>query len=111
MQGQDNQSEDICGETPGEEPVEISCDLLALDLIATVEIVGFYKTANQKAHPKVFQGLGQFGEPYSTKLRPDAQPHAMFIIPRRVPLPLRHKRVRVCSNLCGCTETQFKCAP
>ena len=42
----------------------------------------FYATVK---YPKVFQGLGQFGELYLIRLQPDAQPHAVFT-PRRVPL-------------------------
>ena len=42
------------------------------------------------AYPKVFQGLGEFGEPYCIKLVPDAVPHAIFT-PRRIPIPYREK--------------------
>ena len=38
--------------------------------------------------PKVFQGLGTMGETYSIKLKPGAEPHAIYA-PRNVPLPLR----------------------
>ena len=81
--------------------------VLTLDLITTVATVGDYKTAIQKAHPKVFQGLGQFGEPYLIKLRQDAQPHALFTR-RRVPLPLCHKvEGELCRiDLLECTLTQ-----
>ena len=40
--------------------------------------------------PKLFQGLGNLGEEYEIKLKPDAKPFALFT-PRRVPLPLRGK--------------------
>ena len=43
-----------------------------------------------EAYPRVFQGLGNFGEPYDIKLKPNAQPHCLYT-PRRVPLPLRGK--------------------
>jgi transposase InsO family protein len=36
----------------------------------------------------VFQGLGNMGEPYDIKLKPDANPYALFT-PRNIPLPLR----------------------
>ena len=39
---------------------------------------------------KAFQGLGNLGEPYKIKLKPDATPFALFT-PRRVALPLRAK--------------------
>ena len=38
----------------------------------------------------VFQGLGNLGEDYEIKLKPGANPFALFT-PRRVPLPLREK--------------------
>ena len=40
--------------------------------------------------PTAFQGLGNLGEDYQIKLKPDAAPFALFT-PRRVPLPLRQK--------------------
>ena len=40
--------------------------------------------------PKLFQGLGNLGEEYEIKLKPDAKAFALFT-PRRVPLPLRGK--------------------
>lgn len=43
-----------------------------------------------KAFPKVFKGLGNLGDEFTIKLKPDAKPHALFA-PRNVPLPLRSK--------------------
>ena len=43
-----------------------------------------------KQFPKVFQGLGNLGEEYEIKLKPDATPISRFM-PCRVPLPLREK--------------------
>ena len=40
--------------------------------------------------PRVFEGLGQFGEEYEIKLKPGAMPYSLFS-PRHVPLPLRTK--------------------
>ena len=40
--------------------------------------------------PKVFHGLGTMGEAYSIKLKPGAQPRAIYA-PHNVPLPLRGK--------------------
>ena len=39
---------------------------------------------------KVFHGLGNLGEEYEIKLKPDAMPFSLYT-PRRVPLPLRKK--------------------
>ena len=44
----------------------------------------------KKKFPKVFEGLGNLGEEYHIKLRPNAQPHTLFTS-RHVPLPLRPK--------------------
>ncbi len=62
----------------------------ALNLATRVDTVADYDSTVKKAHPKLFQGLGEFGEPYHIKLRPDAKPHALYT-PRRVPLPLRSR--------------------
>ena len=43
-----------------------------------------------KQFPKVFNGLGTFGEEYTIKLKEGASPHALYT-PRNVPLPLREK--------------------
>ena len=40
--------------------------------------------------PQVFEGLGNLGEEFHIKLKPDATPHALFT-PRHVLLPLRPK--------------------
>jgi len=40
--------------------------------------------------PKVFEGLGNLGEEFEIKLKPNATPYALFT-PRHVPLPLRPK--------------------
>ena len=41
-------------------------------------------------YPKVFTGLGTMGEAYEIKLKPNAQPHAIYT-PRQVPIPYRSK--------------------
>ena len=67
--------------------------IVALGLIARVdntEDVTNSTTELLDAYPKVFQGLGEFGEPYCIKLVPDAVPHAIFT-PRRIPIPYREK--------------------
>ena len=45
--------------------------------------------------PAVFKGLGNIGEEYTIRLKPDAVPYSLFT-PRTVPLPLREK---VCDEL------------
>ena len=74
---------------PGKEPAQ-TLAISALNLIATMDTVQDYKTAIEKTHPNVFQGLRQFGEAYHITLKPDAQPHALFTT-RSVPLSLCHK--------------------
>ena len=41
-------------------------------------------------YPSLFEGLGNLREEYEIRLKPDAQPHAIFT-PRHVPLPMRAK--------------------
>ena len=49
-----------------------------------------FRESTIEKYPKVFEGLGNLGEPYVIKLRNDAKPLALYT-PRNVPLPLRHK--------------------
>ena len=44
----------------------------------------------QQQFPKVFGGLGTFGEEYVIKLHDEATPHALYT-PRNVPIPMREK--------------------
>ena len=44
----------------------------------------------RKRFPKDFQGLGNLGEEFKIRLKPNAAPHALFT-PRNVPMPLRPK--------------------
>ena len=44
----------------------------------------------QEEYPSLFRGLGNLGEEYEIKLKPDAKPHNLCT-PRFVPLPLREK--------------------
>ena len=41
----------------------------------------------RKQFPNVFKGLGNLGEEFTIKLKPDATPHALFA-PRHTPLPI-----------------------
>ena len=64
--------------------------ITSLGQIARVDAVKKYSTAVQRAQPKVFQGLGKFGEQYSIHLQADAKPLCLYT-PRRVPLSFRQK--------------------
>ena len=64
--------------------------ITALNLAARVDSTLDYRAVIEESYPKVFNGLGEFGEPYQIKLTDDAKPHAVYT-PRRVPLPLRSK--------------------
>ena len=48
------------------------------------------KTAVFKKFPSLFQGLGNLGEEFEIRLKPDAVPYSLFS-PRHVPLPLKPK--------------------
>ena len=64
--------------------------ITSLNLAARVYDIGSHRQSFMKAYPKVFQGLGNFGEPYDIKLKPNAQPYCLYT-PRRVLLPFRGK--------------------
>ena len=66
--------------------------IVSLNLIARLGGMEEAKVSNSNDIPEkfssVFQGLGNMGEPYDIKLKPDAKPYALFT-PRNIPLPLR----------------------
>ena len=64
--------------------------IVALNLAARLDATADYTSLIHDSFPSVFEGLGNLGEPYSIKLKPDAKPHALFTA-RTVPLPLRTK--------------------
>ena len=73
----------------------LKTNLLGLPAITALNLAARIDTAAQDAEndirkqfPKVFEGLGNLGEEFTIKLKPDATPHALFT-PRHVPLPLR----------------------
>ena len=63
---------------------------LAARLDSTAESPSHLANTFIKNFPKVFEGLGNLGEEYDIKLKPEAKPYALFT-PRHVPLPLRPK--------------------
>ena len=64
--------------------------ITALNIAARVDSTTSTPTDIRERFPRVFSGLGNLGEPYKIKLKPDAKPYALFT-PRHVPLPLRTK--------------------
>ena len=64
--------------------------LTALKLVQRVESIYSSLADVKKEFPQVFSGLGNFGEPYTIKLKEDAKPYALYT-PRNVPIPLRGK--------------------
>ena len=64
--------------------------LTALKLVQRVESTYSSLADVKKEFPTVFSGLGNFGEPYTIKLKDDAKPRALHT-PRNVPIPLREK--------------------
>ena len=59
----------------------------ALKLLMQVETI---QTPIPDQYPALFSGLGTFPDSYQIKLKPEAQPFALFT-PRNVPIPLRKK--------------------
>ena len=47
-------------------------------------------TETRGKYPILFEGLGNFGEEYTIRIKDEAQPHALYT-PRSVPFPLREK--------------------
>ena len=64
--------------------------IIALGLVREIELMEGSELHIQGRFGKVFQGLGNLGEEYSIKLKPDATPHALYT-PQNVPIPLREK--------------------
>ena len=67
--------------------------IMALNLVVRVDSFvedDVCEASMVAAYPNVFQGLGEFGEPYRITLVQNAKPHAIFT-PRRIPIPLRSR--------------------
>lgn len=63
--------------------------ITSLNMAAMVDVTTVQSNIMEE-FPTVFEGLGNLGEEYEIKLKPDAKPHALFAA-RNVPLPLRKK--------------------
>ena len=63
---------------------------LAKRLDETVTTAAISSAEILKRFPKLFTGLGNLGNAYEIKLKPDAVPHALYTS-RNVPIPLRAK--------------------
>lgn len=77
----------------------LQTNLLGLPAIAALQLVARIhgmqtKTDILQQFPKVFKGLGNLGEPFDIKLKPDAQPSALST-PHNIALPLRPKVANV----------------
>ena len=73
----------------------LKSDLLGLPAITALNLAvqvdaTTRDTELKEKFPAVFHVLGNLGEAYEIKLKPDAKPRALFA-PRRVPLPLHNK--------------------
>lgn len=65
--------------------------ITALNLAARIEATIPTEECNPpKQFPNVFKGLGNFGQEFTIKLKPDATPHVLYTS-RHAPLPLRPK--------------------
>ena len=67
--------------------------ITALQLLSWAEAIqspGVDATEIRGKYPKLFEGLGNFGEEYTIRIKDEAQPHALYT-PRAVPFPLREK--------------------
>ena len=59
-----------------------------LQIIARLDAVSDVRSTIMESYPKLFTGLGNFGNPYEINLKKDAVPFALNT-PRRIPLALR----------------------
>lgn len=64
--------------------------ITALKLATRVDSATSTLTEIREKFPQIFKGLGNLGELYKIKLKPDAKPYALFT-PRHIPLWLRAK--------------------
>ena len=67
--------------------------ITARQLLSWAEAIqspGVDATEIRGKYPKLFEGLGNFGEEYTIRVKDEAQPHALYT-PRAVPFPLREK--------------------
>ena len=67
--------------------------ITALELMTKVDAIDNGKSIIHKNFSLLFSGLGKMSDKYEIRLKPDAEPHALFTA-RHVPIPLREK-VRV----------------
>ncbi len=73
----------------------LKTNLLGLPAITSLQLVHRIQATSvgitiQDRFPKVFQGLGNLGDPYKIKLREGAKPYALYT-PRNVPISLRQQ--------------------
>jgi transposase InsO family protein len=74
---------------------ELKSNLLGLPAITAMKLIARMDTVCsdstwKEIFPSVFNGLGTMGSAYEIKLKPNAQPFALFTA-RRIPIPLRQK--------------------
>ena len=70
-------------------------NLLGLPAITALQLAHRIQATNTDVSipdqfPNIFQGLGNFGDPYKIKLREGAKPYALHT-PRHIPIPLRQQ--------------------
>ena len=64
--------------------------ITSLNLAVRVDETSLATTDIRERFPRLFEGLGNLGEEYEIKLKPNAVPYSLCV-PRHVPLPLRTK--------------------
>jgi len=73
----------------------LKTNLLGLPAITALHLAARMDTLQSKSNiihhfPKVFKGLGNLGDEFEIKLKPDVKPYALST-PRNIALPLRPK--------------------
>ena len=64
--------------------------IVSLNLVAHLGAATVGNLEVLEEFSSLFEGLGNLGEPYDIKLKPDVKPYALFT-PRNIPLPLQPK--------------------
>ena len=54
--------------------------ITALELVTKVDDIGNSKSIIHKKFPLLFSGLGKMSDKHEIRLKPDAEPHALFTV-------------------------------
>ena len=79
-----------------------------LQIIARLDAVSDVRSTIMESYPKLFTGLGNFGNPHEINLKKDAVPFALNT-PRRIPLALRDQVKAELQRMENLASSDFTC--